>query len=83
MPSPLYRRNTAPIVQGKALLTSDGGDDFVTWFDSTMVDEADSWTHVSAVPLSRTYEVADEARRRAAFWSSFAETVERQVRRRA
>ncbi len=66
-----------------AILTRDGGDDFVTWFDSTMVDEADSWTHVGAVPISRTYEVADEARRRAAFWSSFAETVERQVRRRA
>jgi ParB-like chromosome segregation protein Spo0J len=66
-----------------ALVTRDGGDDFVAWFDATTVDDVDAWTHSGSVPLSRTYEVADEARRRAAFWSSFAETVERQVRRRA
>ncbi len=66
-----------------ALVTSDGGDDFVTWFDTTTVDDVDAWNYTRAVPLSRTYEVADEARRRAAFWSSFAETVEGQVRRRA
>jgi len=66
-----------------ALVTRDGGDDFVAWFDTTTVDDVDAWTYSGAVPLSRTYEVADEARRRAAFWSSFAETVERQVRRRA
>jgi hypothetical protein len=66
-----------------ALATRDGGDDFVAWFDTTTVDDVDTWSYAHAVPLSRTYEVADEARRRAAFWSSFADTVERQVRRRA
>jgi hypothetical protein len=38
---------------------------------------------VGAVPLSRVYEIADEARRRAGFWSRFAEALEGQVRRRA
>jgi ParB-like chromosome segregation protein Spo0J len=66
-----------------AMSTRDGGEEFVSWFDATMVDDADAWTYVRAVPLSRTYEIADEARRRASFWSSFAQTLERQVQRRA
>ena len=61
----------------------EGGEQFVEWFDATTVDDADGWAHLGVVPLSRTYEVADEARRRAAFWASFAEALERQVRRRA
>jgi hypothetical protein len=32
------------------------------------------------VPLSRIYEVADEARRRAAFWIAFADRVEGRAR---
>jgi hypothetical protein len=35
------------------------------------------------VPLSRVYEIAGEARRRAEFWTRFAETLETRVRRRA
>ena len=66
-----------------ALSTRDGGDQFVEWFDTTTVDDADAWRHLGVVPLSRTYEVADEARRRAAFWTSFAAQLEGQVRRRA
>ncbi len=52
-------------------------------FDATAVDSVDRWKHVGVVPLSRVYEVADEARRRAAFWLGFAETLEGRVRRRA
>jgi ParB-like chromosome segregation protein Spo0J len=77
------QRREASWREDAALATRDGGEEFVTWFESTTVDDVDAWNHVRAVPLSRTYEVADEARRRAAFWSSFAENVERQVRRRA
>lgn len=66
-----------------AMTSSDGGDAFVSWFDTTAVHDTDAWTHLGAVPLSRTYEIADEARRRAAFWTSFAQTLERQVQRRA
>jgi ParB-like chromosome segregation protein Spo0J len=66
-----------------ALATGEGGEAFVSWFEATTVDDVDAWTYAPGVPLSRTYEVADEARRRATFWSSFAQAVERQVRRRA
>jgi ParB-like chromosome segregation protein Spo0J len=67
----------------RALAAYDGGAQFVDWFDATSVDSVDSWEHVGSVPLSRVYEVADEARRRAAFWVGFAEALEGQVRRRA
>jgi len=69
--------------EDRALAARDGGPKFVEWFDTTSVDAVDSWEHVGVVPLSRVYEVADEARRRAAFWIGFAETLEGQVRRRA
>jgi|SRR3954451_3698991 ParB-like chromosome segregation protein Spo0J len=59
------------------------GVEFVTWFDATTVEAADVWTHVGTVPRSRIYEVADEARRRAGFWTHFADSLEGQVRRRA
>jgi hypothetical protein len=59
------------------------GAEFVQWFDATMVEPADLWAHVGLVPRSRIYEVADEARRRAAFWTDFADSLEGQVRRRA
>ncbi len=59
------------------------GAEFVQWFDATTVEPADLWAHVGTVPRSRIYEVADEARRRAAFWTDFADSLEGQVRRRA
>jgi ParB-like chromosome segregation protein Spo0J len=80
---PRARRSERPWQQDQALASSDGGEQFVTWFDATAVDGADRWEYLGVVPLSRTYEVADEARRRAAFWASFAESLEGQVRRRA
>ena len=61
----------------------EGGCEFIAWFDSAAVDPADHWAHVGSVPRSRIYEVADEARRRATFWSHFADSLEGQVRRRA
>jgi hypothetical protein len=42
----------------------------------TDVTESELTAHVAAVPLSRIYEVADEARRRAAFWERLAHHVE-------
>jgi len=80
---PRAQRSGRPWQHDQALATSDGGEQFVAWFDATAVDGADRWEYLGVVPLSRTYEVADEARRRAAFWASFAETLEGQVRRRA
>jgi hypothetical protein len=66
-----------------AFATREHGSEFVTWFDATTVEQADLWTHIGTVPRSRIYEVADEARRRAGFWSQFASSLEGQLRRRA
>ena len=67
----------------RAFTGREHGNEFVKWFDATTVEPADLWTHVGTVPRSRIYEVADEARRRAGFWSNFADSLEGQLRRRA
>ncbi|MFI5287907.1 MAG: ParB N-terminal domain-containing protein [Candidatus Dormibacteria bacterium] len=67
----------------RAFTDRDDGPDFVEWFGATSVEQGDLWRYVQAVPLSRVYEIADEARRRAEFWSGFAGAVEDRVRRRA
>jgi hypothetical protein len=67
----------------RAFTDRDGGESFVGWFDSTSIAHVDLWQQIESVPLSRVYEIADEARRRAAFWTQFAVTLEGRVRRRA
>jgi hypothetical protein len=48
---------------------------FSAWFSGA--DVGDEWSdHVAVVPLSRVYEIADEARRRAKSWTRFAEALE-------
>jgi hypothetical protein len=48
---------------------------FSAWFSGA--DVGDEWSkHVAVVPLSRVYEIADEARRRAKCWTRFAEALE-------
>jgi ParB-like chromosome segregation protein Spo0J len=54
------------------------GAHFAEWFDRTGVDMA-SCERARDVPLSKVYEVADEARRRSAIWSDFARLVERRA----
>jgi hypothetical protein len=67
----------------RALASTTDGARFAAWFDRYDVDESALWEHPRAVPTSRTYEVTDEARRRARFWTDFADRVEgRQLRRR-
>jgi ParB-like chromosome segregation protein Spo0J len=58
-----------------AILSLTDGDDFVTWFDATTVAD-DDWQRADGVPLSRIYEIADEARRRARAWNEFAQVLE-------
>jgi AraC-like DNA-binding protein len=67
----------------RACTDRDGGHEFVEWFDATTVALGDVYAHGGTVPLSRVYEVADEARRRAECWLRFADAVEGRVRRRA
>jgi len=54
---------------------------FAAWFDRSAVPHGHLWEHVDAVPLSRVYVVADEARRRAKFWADFADALEARTRR--
>ena len=59
-----------------ALVSSEGGDDFVRWFDRTTIDDDEWRLRAEHVPLSRVYEIADEARRRADTWIRFARALE-------
>jgi ParB-like chromosome segregation protein Spo0J len=66
-------------VSDRALTASDDGARFVRWFAST--DLRDEWhDYLWSVPLGRVYEVVDEARRRAAAWTSFASLLESRTR---
>jgi hypothetical protein len=48
---------------------------FLAWFEKTSIQE--EWTEfVDVPPLSRVYELADEARRRAQYWEKFAQAIE-------
>ena len=77
----------APIVDAcrddRAFTDREDGQRFVDWLNSTSVEPGDLWRYVESVPLSRVYVIADEARRRAEFWTRFAMAVEGRVRRRA
>ncbi|HSS11575.1 MAG TPA: helix-turn-helix domain-containing protein [Acidimicrobiales bacterium] len=70
--SPLWRADPA-------VLSTPGGTTFAEWFTRTHID-SDWRAYVVAVPLSRVYELADEARRRAACWQQFAVNLEARVR---
>jgi ParB-like chromosome segregation protein Spo0J len=53
--------------------------EFAAWFDSGSL--ALEWTRfVEAVPLSRVYEISDQARAYGAAWRQFAEVLERRSR---
>jgi hypothetical protein len=68
---PCWARDTA-------LRTMTDGTTFLEWFERTAIDP--SWSgYVDRVPLGRVYEIADEARRRAADWRTFAEALEKRV----
>jgi hypothetical protein len=65
----------------RAFADREGGREFIAWFEASAVEKLDPWTHIAAVPLSRVYEIADIARRRAEFWTQFAEALETRARR--
>jgi ParB-like chromosome segregation protein Spo0J len=58
-----------------ALLSTVEGTGFAKWFDRTDIGD-EPRDFVSGIPISRIYEVADEARRRAAAWLAFASLLE-------
>jgi ParB-like chromosome segregation protein Spo0J len=59
-----------------ALSSSDGGRQLVTWLARVNID-TDVWArYLDSVPLSRIYDLAAEARRRASAWNAFADELE-------
>lgn len=74
---------TRRLAEDPAFASREDCEGFTKLFDTTTVDRAKLLAHVDAVPLSRIYDVADEARRRAAHWREFADILESRVRRRA
>jgi ParB-like chromosome segregation protein Spo0J len=86
---PVHNSDAKP--RRRALLSSSGwladsglrstteGAAFATWFERTRL--SDEWLEfVEDIPLSRIYEIADEARRRADHWVTFASTLEGRAR---
>lgn len=66
-------------VADSALLTCGDGGDFTRWFASNKVQ--DDWhQYIWTIPLGRVYDVVDEARRRAATWTTFASVLESRTR---
>jgi hypothetical protein len=63
-----------------AMTSCDAGEEFLAWFERTQVTETDL-ARVSAVPLSRVYELADEARRRSAIWHQLGRALESRTAR--
>ena len=59
-----------------ALVSSEDGEDFVVWFDRTTLTNEECWRFLDSVPLSRIYEIADEARRRSEVWTQFAKSLD-------
>ncbi len=62
--------------QDLALVSSEDGEDFVAWFDRTTLTNEECWHFLDSVPLSRIYEIADEARRRSEVWTQFAKSLD-------
>jgi hypothetical protein len=79
---PTGRARTRRLGEDPAFASRDDAERFATLFDATTVDRASLLGHVESIPLSRIYEVADEARQRAELWREFADVLESRVRRR-
>ena len=65
--------------EDSALAALDEGE-FAAWFASTDVVAEDA-RHFAEVPVSRIYVLADEARRRSAWWAGAALELEERIRR--
>jgi ParB-like nuclease domain len=74
-------RWTSPWASDPALAATTEGKSFARWLEQTNIGE-ESQDFIARIPLSRVYEVADEARRRAGAWMAFAAMLEGRVRAR-
>lgn len=76
---PLSDGRRGPWVADSALLACGDGGMFARWFAANKV-EGDWHQYVWTIPLGRVYDVVDEARRRAATWTTFASVLESRTR---
>jgi ParB-like chromosome segregation protein Spo0J len=83
LPPPTWRPapEPEPWQPDAAFLSREDSAATAAFFERTDVCDAELNHHVRTIPLSRVYEVADEARRRAAFWLRLAQSVESQAER--
>jgi hypothetical protein len=83
VPAPLRRvreGHLAPDVAADPALTATSfGRAFTVWFGQSAIDR-EHFRFAHDVPLSRVYQLADEARRRAALWVAFADELEARTR---
>lgn len=63
-----------------AFMSTLEGAAFTRWFETTHVDPDECQRHVTDVPLSRVYEIADAALVRSTAWREFARSLEARVR---
>ena len=74
-PHPPTPTHPLPWEHDPALQSTTETQAFLTWFAHT--DMHDNWQHwINTIPLSRIYQIADEARHRADNWTAFARALE-------
>jgi hypothetical protein len=71
--------DAASLVDDSALSSTPEGREFVRWWAARRVGGRDWSRFVGSIALSRIYVVAEEARRQAANWTSFADALEARV----
>ena len=74
-PSPRPGQLTPRWLSDSALAATAEGKGLASWLEQTNIGE-ESHDYVAGIPLSRVYEIADEARRRADAWLAFAAMLE-------
>jgi ParB-like chromosome segregation protein Spo0J len=77
---PVFPSNSADLLCDNALNSTAEGRRVVSWLAAPSLDK--NWRDdVACVPLSRVYELADLARRRASQWNEFANALEARATR--
>jgi ParB-like chromosome segregation protein Spo0J len=69
----------SPMTGDLAFASTETGLAFAAWFERG--EDVVEWrNHIEAIPLSRLYEVVDQARKRSVEWARFADELARRVR---
>jgi ParB-like chromosome segregation protein Spo0J len=80
---PTREGHCARWLEDSACSSTPEGRTFAQWFEDHRVDDESLYAMADAVPLSRIYEIIDDAQRRVTFWSSFADALQCRVSKRS